>query len=143
MDFEQYTKYGIQYSAVTGDGSNSFKPISTQQSQFNYHPLTVSFSAHGTLTAYVIPEVTFKVEKLIPIVISPMPFVGVDIAAGAGSGCTNNAAIHYSLFFGVSLGLGMDVIKFTIMKLPLTVGWPFLPFTLTLPLLPKFTPSQG
>ena len=76
----------------------SFRPIKpTSTSQFNYHPLEVTFAGTATASFTMKPQLTLVLWG-VPFQIQPEATIGVDVKIGEGSGCSNVLAPFYQLW---------------------------------------------
>ena len=77
LDYLQTLSFGVDYRDVNGESKfSTIAPRSTNA--FNYHPLTITLRGKATARVTLKPRLTLKVWKLVPIVIEPQPYLGVD-----------------------------------------------------------------
>lgn len=76
-------------------------------------------------------------RELIPFVVAPGLYIGVDLAVGPRSGCSDQLAVAYDLYYGLKLSLGLDAIVIKILSASLKLSGSILPKYWTLELIQK------
>jgi len=99
FDYTQYVRIGTMYRAAW----NQFRTLNKQSSKFTYHPFTATFK--GSAEVYVIakPTLSFEVYGSLPLIMQPNLFLGVDLASGAGSGCSQVLSPHYQIWYATGM----------------------------------------
>ena len=104
----KYTKQmtmGMQYR------SGRFNILRSSGGSFRKDSPKVDVSGKADISLSLLPKLTIKLAKLLPVELTPTGTVGIAVKIGRGSGCKNVLSPHYQVYkyFGIDVKVGGKV----------------------------------
>ena len=120
----KYTKQmtmGMQYK------SGRFNILRSSGGSFRKDSPKVDVSGKADISLSLLPKLTIKLAKLLPVEVTPTGTVGVAVKIGRGSGCKNVLSPHYQVYkyFGIDVKVGG---KISFLGFKFSLG-PYGPYT--------------
>jgi hypothetical protein len=111
FSYQKSISAGLEYRKEWGEFRTI--PVDTT-SDFTVHQPTFTIGANSDIKVTLLPKLILEIYQVVPFFVELEPYIGSQLAIGSGSGCSSLSDLHYQLYGGLDLEIGLDPIGFSI-----------------------------